>query len=390
MVVVCAVLIIDLKYAKAINTMKKQRLFLFAALLPLLVNAQIRVEIEGIWYNLTPYTKHAEVTNWTGTRYSGAITIPATITYYFEAYSVTAIGDEAFYDCYSLTSIILPEGVTSIGNSAFARCRSLTSITLPEEDVTSIGEYAFYDCRNLTTIVLPKSVNDIGSKAYAGCSELTDVYCYTESVPHTNASAFDGSFIEYATLHVPANAINSYKATAPWSSFGSIVTIEDVTLEQCTTPTISYLDGKVVFSCATEGATIKSSIKENISGEYSDIEVTFIPTYTITAYATKEGYEDSDEVSLTLCWIPCTEEHESEEDGILKIPSKPVLIQSQGGMIILSGLADGTEVAAYDLAGRELATGIASNGTAELATGLEVGNTAIVKIDNNSIKIVVK
>ena len=256
--------------------------------------------------------------------------------------------------------------------------------------MTSIGDYAFYDCRNLTTIVLPKSVNNIGSKAYAGCSELTDVYCYTESVPHTNASVFDGSFIEYATLHVSANAINSYKATVPWSSFGTIVTIEDVPLEKCATPTISHMDSKVVFVCATEGATIKSSIKENATGDYNDMEVPIIPTYTITAYATKENYEDSDVATLTICWIPCAEEHESEKDGILTIPAKPVLISTQGGTITLSGLAGGTEAAAYDLAGRELATARATDGTAELTTGLEVGSTAIVKIGNNNIKIVIR
>ena len=102
--------------------------------------------------------------------------------------------------------------------------------------MTGIGDWAFYECSSLTTIVLPKSVKNIYGEAFANCPELLDVYCYAESVPSTKADAFDGSYIEYATLHVPASAINSYKANAPWSSFGTIVclTDEDMGIEQLT------------------------------------------------------------------------------------------------------------------------------------------------------------
>ena len=59
------------------------------------------------------------------------------------------------------------------------------------------------------------------------CSELTDVYCYAEKVPSTESSAFGGSYVEYATLHVPAESIEDYKATAPWSGFGKIVALTE-------------------------------------------------------------------------------------------------------------------------------------------------------------------
>ena len=118
-------------------------------------------------------------------------------------------------------------------------------------------------------------------------------------------------------------------------------------------------------------------------------EYNIIPTYTITAYATKEQYEDSDAATLTLCWIPCSEEHE-ENNGILTIPAKPVLISTQGGTITVSGLAAGTAVAAYSAAGTQLATATATDGTATLATNLEAGSIAIVKIGNYSIKVAIK
>ena len=158
------------------------------------------------------------------------ITIP-------ENSQLTSIGSSAFSGCSSLTDITIPENsqLTSIGEYAFDGCSSLTTITLPE-GVTSIGERAFCDCSSLTTIVLPKSVEHIYSNAFSNCLELSDVYCYAETVPGTEADAFNDSYIEYATLHVPASAMNDYKTTAPWSSFGNILALteEETDVEQLT------------------------------------------------------------------------------------------------------------------------------------------------------------
>ena len=78
---------------------------------------------------------------------------------------VTSIGNYAFWECKSLTSIYIPDGVTSIGNGAFCGCEALTSIKIPDS-VTSIGNHAFARCEALTSIEIPDSVEEIGKYAF--------------------------------------------------------------------------------------------------------------------------------------------------------------------------------------------------------------------------------
>lgn len=68
-------------------------------------------------------------------------------------------------------------------------------------------------------------MTNIGEKSFAWCPELTDVYCYAKNVPDTYYNAFEGSYIEYVTLHVPKGCIDAYKSYAfePWKSFKTIV-----------------------------------------------------------------------------------------------------------------------------------------------------------------------
>ncbi|MGM9747082.1 MAG: leucine-rich repeat protein [Paludibacteraceae bacterium] len=112
----------------------------------------------GIYYNFDDANLTAQVTyrgsyaNAFTNEYTGDVVIPTTVTYDGKTYSVTSIGEGAFWDCTGLTSVTIPNSVTSIGYSAFYDCSGLTSVTIPNS-VTSIGKSAFYGCSGLTSVV---------------------------------------------------------------------------------------------------------------------------------------------------------------------------------------------------------------------------------------------
>lgn len=81
------------------------------------------------------------------------------------------IGDWAFWDCNSLTSINIPSSVTDIGKWAFMECSSLKSINIPNS-VTSIKYYTFSNCSSLTSIDIPNSVTSIEQGAFSNCLRL--------------------------------------------------------------------------------------------------------------------------------------------------------------------------------------------------------------------------
>ena len=121
------------------------------------------------------------------------VVIPSTITYNDVEYTVTAIGEDAFYDCESsilMSSVTIPSTVTSIGQYAFFKCIRLTSIDIPSS-VTSMGSGAFSGCSGLTSVTISNSVTSIGSSAFYGCSGLTSV-TIPNSVTSIGSSAFSG------------------------------------------------------------------------------------------------------------------------------------------------------------------------------------------------------
>ena len=136
-------------------------------------------EVDGICYNLINATEveitykgssHNEFEN----EYTDNIIISETVEYYGFTYSITSIGNYAFYECINLTGIDIPDSVTSIGERAFEGCYSLIDVVIGD-NVTSIGEWAFSGCTSLTVVEIPNSVTSIGEWAFQCCYNLIDV-----------------------------------------------------------------------------------------------------------------------------------------------------------------------------------------------------------------------
>ena len=101
---------------------------------------------------------------------------------------VTKIGSSAFWLCTSLASVTIPASVTSIGGGAFSNCTSLANVTIPE-GVTSIEDVTFSGCTSLTGITIPASVTSIGGQAFNHCTSFTSV-TIPASVTRIEAGAF--------------------------------------------------------------------------------------------------------------------------------------------------------------------------------------------------------
>ena len=334
--------------------------------------------------------------------------------------SVTSIENYAFQYCSGLTSITIPNSVTSIGEGAFDGCSGLTSITIPNS-VTSIEDYAFQYCSGLTSITIPNSVTSIGYYAFHKCSGLTSI-TIGSGVTRIGDAAFDGvdiptviSLIENpfkitgktsyyrtftqntfnnATLYVPKGTIEKYKATDGWKDF---LFIEEgtgggdtPTTQKCEKPTISYENGKLTFSCATEGAVCQYSITDTDIKAGSGNEVQLVVTYNISVYAAKSGYENSETATATLCWIDQQPKTEDITTGIANISANAVLIQSEGGSIKVQGVDEGTQVNVYGINGTQAGSAVSQAGAATINTNLQPGSIAIVKIGQKSVKVVVK
>ena len=122
---------------------------------------------------------------------------------------VTEIGYNAFSGCSGLTSLTLPSGVTEIGYFAFSGCSGLTSLTLPS-GVTEIGYNAFSGCSGLTSLTLPSGVTEIGYSAFSGCSGLTSIYVYAEKMPKLGTDMFNGCDAKKCTVYVPKGTYDDY------------------------------------------------------------------------------------------------------------------------------------------------------------------------------------
>lgn len=172
------------------------------------------IDVDGIWYddfNNTDMTvfvsyHHSGYNNGTYDHnlsdYAGNVTIPATIIYGGQTYSVIGIGTSAFENCTNLKSVTIPNGVTQIYNKAFAGCTNLTSVVIPNS-MTNIWNAAFYGCSSMTSVTIPDGITSIMGGVFGGCSSLTEIII-PNGVTSIGANAFEGCS-SLTSITIPEN-----------------------------------------------------------------------------------------------------------------------------------------------------------------------------------------
>ena len=191
---------------------------------------------------------------------------------------LTSIGNYAFKDCSSLSSIELPEGLTSIGDWVFCDCSSLSSIKLPE-GVTSIGHWAFCDCSSLSSIKIPEGVTSIGDGAFWGCSSLSSI-----KLPEGVTSIGPWAFYRCSSLssiEIPGNV----------SEIGYCV------FEGCELLKSVYFKGNKPFMDKNEDEDYKD--KEYFLTGFSDATI-----YYPQNNSTWDGIESEELGGTNIKWVP--------------------------------------------------------------------------------------
>ena len=133
---------------------------------------------------------------------------------------VKAIGDGSFQGCEHITNIILPEGLTYLGTASFVECTGLKEIVLPN-GVTEIPS-AFTHCPALESVTIGDAVTEIGMVAFGQCTALKAFTCHSVTPPTLGMVPFFQVDLSAATLYVPEEALEAYRAAAIWNDFGTI------------------------------------------------------------------------------------------------------------------------------------------------------------------------
>lgn len=320
--------------------------FVILVVLMLMTTSSAMAEvIDGIRYMLDPVKKTATLLPKMEGKYSGDIIIPEKVKGNDGVeYVVTSLGASCFSDCSGLTSITIPSSVTSLSGDCFEYCQNLESVYFK-------GKYS------------------------------DDIYYYNLKIPFTSIIKVPTEYLQgYKDSFGP-----NYKYIYAWNPDETGDDNKPVT--QCSTPSVSYGEGKLMFACETTGAkyhyTITDTdIKSDALSENG--EVSLSAAYNISVYATADGYKASDKAEATLYWINANLDNGT---NINMVKTRGVVASAHDGIVTLSGLDNGEVVKFYATDGKYLGSSVAANGSASYAVNESL---VIAKVGKDSIKIAVK
>ena len=267
-------------------TMKKTLLLLCLCLFAGINAHALIAEVDGIYYNIA----NTEATVISGTnRYIGHIVLPESFTHNGSTYNVTAIGEQAFYQCGGLASIVIPNSVKTIGKEAFYFCSNLPSVTIPSS-VTTIGENAFAYCFNLKDLTLCEGLKSIGKSAFIYCNQLTSVTIPGSVTKLDNGNEFQScSSLTTVTFSEGVSQISGYTFTdcSALSTVHLPSTLTYIgyrTFQNCTSL-------KTVYSLSTS-APSDGGYDQAFAGSSCNTATLYVPSSALDSYRNANSWKN--------------------------------------------------------------------------------------------------
>ena len=309
---------------------------------------------------------------------------------------ISNYGYSPFYRNTSLRSVVITDKEEEISDNEFYGCTNLQNVKIGD-GVTAIGNWAFSGCSGLQNFAFGAQVKTIGQEAFSDCTNVMAIISKAQTPPICDSQALDDINKWSCMLNVPTGCKESYAAADQWKDFffveegeGGGDTPFNPDDKKCAKPTISYNEGELSFASETEGVEFVSTISDSDVSSYHTNSILLGVTYHITVYATKPSYENSETATATLCWIDVDPRTEGIENGIASIPAHAVLIQSNGNILDIQGLEEGTPISIFNTAGQLVGLAKASAGITSISTTLSKGEVGIVKICEKAVKVIIK
>ena len=302
----------------------------------------------------------------------GVIRIPDEVEVDGEIYPVTEIGEGAFKDRTDITRVVIPSTVVTVGKEAFSGCTSLREVEAEDDEkLLSCGADAFKDCpieelylgrntsgkpfagnESLTSVTIGDKVTAIGSGDFGDCTSIVTVTVLNPVPPMLADDGFEQRVYDQATLLVPDDSVDDYKAASGWKNFYDIMGLNeirpvDIEFELADLELVEGESKILKVIITPENATDKT-----VTWSSSDTEVATISEVGVVT-ALKAGTATITAATANGLTATCTVTVTAKPSGIEGVDGDGVpAVSIEGGEIVISG--DGV-AEIYSLTGSRVA-----------------------------------
>ena len=338
---------------------------------------------ENLKYKVTDAATHTVELTGYKSALAGEVNIPATVTNGGKTYSVTSIGNEAFYLCNALTEVTISDGVISIGQYAFSFCTALTKVTIPNSvttivhhafqncealteiifgnGLTTIEESAFYSCSSLQQVTIPASVTSIDYNVFGNCHALTQINVESDNTSYCSENGVLFSHDKTRLVQYPAG-----KPETSYIIPEGVATITNGAFESCKKlmtvsipSSMTTIERRAFLYCSslTEMTVLATTPPTVGTDAFLNVNRTipvYVPAESLAAYKAADGWKEFTNlqaISTTGLQTPAMPESIAVYDGMLHNPQA-------------------LEVRIFYMSGREVYRGNATNLT--LPTGIYI------------------